>query len=95
MDMILALLIQAAIAPDGAASTPAPRLAYADAATEQDAPRPRVNQGRSAGMPWAAIEQSIATEARREAPRPAAQRRQTQATTVPVRMINGQAHGVW
>ncbi len=93
MDIFLALLIQAAIVPDGTASAPAPRLAYADTAAAQDAPRPRINQGRSA-LGWAAASQSV-PETRQERPRPAASRGQTPANGAPVRMINGQAHGIW
>jgi hypothetical protein len=96
MDLILALLLQSAIAPDSANSAHDSRLAYAHEAEE--APRPRINQGRS----WNALDQSLATESRQErsqpapaAPRRAAPGRTTQWNGVPVRMINGQRHGLW
>lgn len=62
MEMLLALLLQSAIAPEG----PAPRLSYADDATAQAAPRPRVNQGRHYQVDWNAMDQSLATESRQE-----------------------------
>jgi hypothetical protein len=96
MELILALLIQSAITPDNAIWARSPRLAYAGEAEE--APRPRINQGRS----WNTLDQSLATESRQErsqpapaAPRRAAPGRTTQWHGVPVRMINGQPHGLW
>ena len=104
MNLLLALLLQGAIVPEGADSARAPRLSYADDATAQTAPRPRVNQGRGFRGEWNALDQSLATEARQErGPRPAERAAPTRAapggTTqwngAPVRMINGQPHGVW
>ena len=101
MEMLLALLLQSAIPPDGAAAAPPPRLAYANEAAA-DAPRPRVNQGRGFRMNFNALDQSLASEAREER-RPAAPTRTAPSRPgrtsmwngVPVRMINGQPHGLW
>ena len=99
MDLLLALMLQSAISPQGAA----PRLSYADEPAAE-APRPRVNQGRGFRTDLNALDQSLATEAGQErslrtAPaRPAPGRatgRVSQWNGAPVRMINGQPHGVW
>lgn len=100
MDLLLALSIQSAIAPD-ADSARSPQLSYADA--DEPAPRPRVNQGRGFRTDMNALDQSLATEAQQERrPRPAeraplraAPGRTTQWNGVPVRMINGRPHGLW
>lgn len=99
MDLILALLLQSAIAPDDAARSP--RLAYSGEAVEE-APRPRVNQGRSFRADWNALDQSLAAESRQERDQPAAARtgrttpgRTSQWNGVPVRMIDGRPHGLW
>jgi hypothetical protein len=103
MDLLLALLLQAAIAPEGADSARLPQLAYAQEAAE-DAPRPRVNQGRGFRTDMNALDQSLATESRLErsprapappAPARSAPGRTTQWNGVPVRMINGRPHGLW
>lgn len=97
MDLLLALLLQSAIAPDGA-----PRLSYAQ--TEQPAPRPRINQGRSIRLNLDALDRSLSVQAGEEhRSAPPAQARPGRAVPgrvslwngVPVRMINGQPHGVW
>lgn len=103
MDLLLALLLQSAIAPENADSARVPRLAYADEAAE-DAPRPRINQGRSFRTDLNALDDSLTIESRQErrpraATRPAPARpatgRSTQWNGVPVRVIDGQRHGVW
>ena len=103
MDLLLALLIQSAIAPDNADTARSPRLVYSSEAAGE-APRPRVNQGRSFRTDWNALDQSLATEARqdRSQPGPARARtgravpgRTTQWNGVPVRMIDGRPHGLW
>ena len=100
MEILLALLLQSAAA-DGANPPATPQLAYANEASA-DAPRPRINQGRSSRIDWSAMDQSLTTESRQER-RPAAPARAAPArpgrTTlwngVPVRMVNGQPHGLW
>lgn len=104
MDLLLALLLQSAIAPDGAASARGPQLSYANEAAAPAAPRPRINQGRSFQIDWNGMDQSLATESRQErrpaAPARAAPARPTPGRTtmwngVPVRIIDGRAHGLW
>lgn len=100
MELLLALLLQSAAAPE-----PAPRLSYAAEAAEPAEPRARVNQGRSARIDWGSLSQSLAAEPRSEqrqeapAPRAAPQRRAPGRVTIwngaPIRMVNGQPHGVW
>ncbi|MGQ0659625.1 hypothetical protein [Sphingosinicella sp.] len=104
MDLLLALLLQAAIAPEGADSARAPRLSYTGETAADAAPRPRINQGRSFRTDLNALDQSLAAESRQERSPPAAPARATpgQATGrviqwngAPARIINGQPHGIW
>lgn len=96
MEILLALLIQSAVAQEP------PRLSYAAEAAEE-APRPRVNQGRSFRADWNALDPSLAPEARQErrpaASAPARADRPAGRTSpwngVQVRMIDGRPHGVW
>ncbi len=103
MELLLALLLQSAIAPENADSSRAPQLAYANEAAD-DAPRPRINQGRSFRTDLNALDNSLAIESQQErSPRATARRaparpapgRATQWNGVPVRVIDGQRHGVW
>ena len=64
--MLLALLIQSAIAPDGANAARGPQLSYANEAAAQAAPRPRINQGRSFQIDWNASDQSLSSDSRQE-----------------------------
>lgn len=66
MDMLLALLIQSAIAPDGANAARGPQLSYASQAAAQPAPRPRINQGRSFQIDWSAASEPSAAAPRQE-----------------------------
>lgn len=102
MDILLALLLQSAIAPEGPATARGPQLSYAgDAAAE--APRPRINQGRRFQIDWNAMDDSLTGESRQErrpaaparAPARPAPNRTSMWNGVPVRMINGQPHGLW
>lgn len=102
MEMLLALLLQSATAAHPGPA-PAPRLSYVAEAADE-APRPRVNQGRSFRADWNALDQSLATEARQERRPPAGDqsaparqppRRTTQWNGVQVRMIDGRPHGLW
>lgn len=102
MEMLLALMLQSAIAGGAGDSARAPRLSYAHERAD-DAPRPRLNQGRGFRMDLNALDRSLTGEARQERrPAPAQARpgraapgRTTMWNGVPVRMINGQPHGLW
>ena len=88
MELLIALLIQSTAAPP-------PRLSYAMGAAERPAPRAR---GRG-GVDWQALDQSLADgsrrERRRQGRRPAPGPRETIWNGVPVRIIDGQVHGIW
>lgn len=99
--MLLALLLQSAAS--GASPPAAPTLAYTNDVAAQSAPRPRINQGRSFRIDWSEMEQSLTTESRQER-RPTAPARGSARPApgrtsmwngVPVRMIDGQPHGLW
>lgn len=87
MELLLALLIQSTDAP--------PQLTYSLGAAERTSPR----TPRGGNMDWQALDQSLADDSRRErrlrpgrrAPAP----RETMWNGVPVRIINGQVHGIW
>jgi hypothetical protein len=79
MDLMLALLIQNAVAPQRSVPAPAPRLPYQ----------------RSERIDLDALRSSLAAEARRERARSSTPAQETLWRGVPVRIIDGRMHGIW
>jgi hypothetical protein len=88
MELLLALLIQSAAEPARAPRQPN-RLAAAGRRTgaPREASRSRID--------WGALDQSLAAGSRRERGGRPAGPRETLWNGVPVRIIDGQRHGIW
>jgi len=92
MSLLLALLIHNAVAP-GRREAPPPRHSSALAVVAQRAVRPRPRP--QSQVDWGALDVSLAPGARHERRRRDASARETLWNGVPVRIIDGQVHGIW